>query len=345
VATGLGYRLLEKLGINALARVVNRGRYVVIMYHGVCDDDFDLLVGYDERHIRVSVFRQQLEHLKRCGYRFLSLNDMVSEITNGTPRGGVVLTFDDGFRNIVKNAYPLLSTYGAKGVFYLIADRLNGDEVVWTDYVETIVRSNTSKSLELMIGSVKYQYDLSSRHNVEQAMRDIKRRVRVLPQKEMVETINRLMSIPVDIVPIEFKLTSVEEASALDPEVLDIGCHTRSHLNLPGLDAERLRAETEHARVELEKSMGRCIRHFCYPAGAYDDAAVEAVRDAGFVSAVTTEVNLCDGSVDVFKIPRVYANEDMYWFKAVTSGSYFWASRVKQFVRGLLRADANGGNA
>ena len=42
--------LLNYTGINALFRFLNRNKAIILWYHGVSSDDFELLTGYDERH-------------------------------------------------------------------------------------------------------------------------------------------------------------------------------------------------------------------------------------------------------------------------------------------------------
>ncbi len=97
--------ILEISGINALFRAINQSKAMILCYHGICDDDFKLLQGYDERHIPKSVFRKQLIYLKCKGYNFVSLSTLVDRLkAKRKVEKMVVLTFDDGFRNIVNNA-------------------------------------------------------------------------------------------------------------------------------------------------------------------------------------------------------------------------------------------------
>ncbi len=63
---------------------------------------------------------------------------------------------------------------------------------------------------------------------------------------------------------------------------MEVGCHSRTHVRLPGLDDAALRRQTADARAELSDALGREVTGFCYPYGAVDARAVAAVEDAGF---------------------------------------------------------------
>jgi peptidoglycan/xylan/chitin deacetylase (PgdA/CDA1 family) len=69
----------------------------------------------------------------------------------------------------------------------------------------------------------------------------------------------------------------------------ELASHTIDHLDLTGLDAEGMRRELEGSRAILRRDYGVPVRNFCYPAGSYDEAVIDAVRDAGYEAAMTQE--------------------------------------------------------
>ena len=58
ISRRLIYLFLDIFGINALFRFINRNEVIILWYHGVCDDDFTLLKGFDERHISKALFKR-----------------------------------------------------------------------------------------------------------------------------------------------------------------------------------------------------------------------------------------------------------------------------------------------
>jgi len=86
----------------------------IVHYHWVFDDE---LAG----------FRKQLDYLVGT-FEPVSLTEAVTRIASGTVRGReVAITFDDGFRNQLTNAAPLLEGAGVSACFFLIADLVGAD--------------------------------------------------------------------------------------------------------------------------------------------------------------------------------------------------------------------------
>jgi peptidoglycan/xylan/chitin deacetylase (PgdA/CDA1 family) len=82
------------------------------------------------------------------------------------------------------------------------------------------------------------------------------------------------------------------------------GSHTRTHRRLTECPPPELREEVAGSRKKIEDVLGREVRHFCYPYGAFDDRVVDAVRDAGYRTAVTTVKDSVRPGADPLRLPR-----------------------------------------
>jgi peptidoglycan/xylan/chitin deacetylase (PgdA/CDA1 family) len=86
----------------------------IVHYHYVFDDECD-------------AFARQLEHLA-AAYEPVSLSKAVARLGEGRVSGReVVVTFDDGFRNQLVNAAPLLAEHGFRACFFLVTGLLSAD--------------------------------------------------------------------------------------------------------------------------------------------------------------------------------------------------------------------------
>lgn len=89
---------------------------------------------------------------------------------------------------------------------------------------------------------------------------------------------------------------------------MQIGSHTETHVDLPGIGGRRLAAETTGARTRLEKELGVPVADFSYPSGHYDKQTLRAVAGAGYRDAVTTHHGRVTPGRDPFQWPRVRIN-------------------------------------
>ncbi len=84
------------------------------------------------------------------------------------------------------------------------------------------------------------------------------------------------------------RLMNVAELQGLQRCGMEVGSHALTHRRLPELDALAQLHEAARSKSELEDLLGAEVRSFAYPYGAFDDASVGAVRQAGYSSACTT---------------------------------------------------------
>ncbi len=89
-------------------------RIPILMYHSV-DDSLAAACVHPEH------FEQQLAYLKRVGYQAIDLDVVFSYMTEGgaLPLKPVVITFDDGYRDNLKNAFPILKKYNMRATIFL----------------------------------------------------------------------------------------------------------------------------------------------------------------------------------------------------------------------------------
>lgn len=85
---------------------------------------------------------------------------------------------------------------------------------------------------------------------------------------------------------VRLPINTVEQIRAIADSGIEVGCHTRSHIDFSKVhDAAIVREEIHVAKDELEQMTGKPVRYFAFPFGLprqLTQAAIEAVADAGF---------------------------------------------------------------
>jgi Predicted xylanase/chitin deacetylase len=71
-----------------------------------------------------SAFKKQMKYLWERSYKTLSVAEVINLIRKREPfpEKTFVITFDDGYKNVYTDAFPILERYGFKGTVFLIAD-------------------------------------------------------------------------------------------------------------------------------------------------------------------------------------------------------------------------------
>jgi peptidoglycan/xylan/chitin deacetylase (PgdA/CDA1 family) len=86
---------------------------------------------------------------------------------------------------------------------------------------------------------------------------------------------------------------------------MEVGSHTRNHVNLHETDDATARAEIAGAKRDLESALGCEVRHFCYPYGLYRAHHAQMVRDAGYVTGSTSDSTRVQPGHDPMLLPRI----------------------------------------
>jgi peptidoglycan/xylan/chitin deacetylase (PgdA/CDA1 family) len=109
----------------------------------------------------------------------------------------------------------------------------------------------------------------------------------------------------------------------------EIGSHTMTHPQLSKLDRERAAYEISESRRQLQRVTGTAVEHFCYPFGDHDEQTVELVREAGYLSAVTTRRGPAVPTSDPLRLPRITVNRgrSLLKFGLHAATPYAWLRR------------------
>ena len=135
------------------------------------------------------------------------------------------------------------------------------------------------------------------------------------------------------------RMMTEEEILACADAGFEIGAHTVTHPDLSLLDQEACRAEMAASRDQLERLLDAPVRTFAYPFTRYNDHAVRAAREVGFIAAVTGEGR---GSWDPHEMQRagmITGKDGMASFMLKATGAYqpLFDSVPGRVVRGSSR--------
>jgi peptidoglycan/xylan/chitin deacetylase (PgdA/CDA1 family) len=130
------FLLLRALGITRAVAWTTRRQVKILCYHGVTEarkppgDPHDMQVHVDR-------LEAHLDHLRRR-YRVISLREYLDAVRAGValPPRTVVITFDDGYRNLLTVAAPVLARHGLPASIFIVtqwvdASAGNGGERRW----------------------------------------------------------------------------------------------------------------------------------------------------------------------------------------------------------------------
>ncbi len=287
-----------------VAKRVGRQLPVVLMYHRVAD------LTLDHYHLAVSParFEQQIAALTKVR-KVVPLEQLLD-----TPEGGEALaaiTFDDGYRDVVTNALPVLERHACPATLFLSTAMVGSAREFWWDELVRIVFETTltqEVELDVLRSGRKWRIGPATRRaDRARVVEELSGVLRYLPVQSRANAIARMAAAcGIDLAMRDsHAIVTADEVRALDGTLLSIGAHSQHHVSLRHCDAATQVREINGSRDDCEKLTGRVPKTFAYPFGDYDPRVVERVREAGFAAAVTVDRRLLRPDGDPLMLPRI----------------------------------------
>jgi peptidoglycan/xylan/chitin deacetylase (PgdA/CDA1 family) len=310
--------LLGKLR-RAARHFVGRDRPIILMYHRVArlaHDPWQLAVSPDR-------FAEQIEALVQCRH-VVPLPWLVARLAQGrVPRKVAVVTFDDGYADVLGEARPVLERHTCPATVFLVTGAIGDNCGFWWDELTRLVFEPPSLPLELEIEIAGRPHGWRTGGRLANAANDGVRDGLVVTREQLHNELWRLLR-PLDLesrsdlllglsawagVGVETKsmhrpLSAEEVHRLVAPGFIDIGAHTVTHPQLSLLDDAGQRAEIEGSRRACEELVGRPIDTFAYPFGDFDDSAAASVHDCGLACACTAQGGAVARQIDPMRLPR-----------------------------------------
>jgi peptidoglycan/xylan/chitin deacetylase (PgdA/CDA1 family) len=273
-----------------------------------------------------------VRYLRRCNLDLVSLDEMHRRLTEGDfRRRFICITIDDGYRDTLQWAYPILKRHDVPFCVYIPTSFPDRIGELWWLAIEAVVARNNHVSI--FVDNEQQHFDCATvadkRHLFDQlygwvrsfqtedelrkVVRDLCGRYRV----EIAEFCNDLC------------MTWEELALLAADPLVTIGAHTVNHVMLAKVPEKIARSEMQMSRSVIEASLGARPDHLSYPVGDKTSAGPREFKIAaelGFKTAVTTRPGVLfpTHSEHLTALPRISLNgeyQQLRYVRVLLSGA------------------------
>jgi peptidoglycan/xylan/chitin deacetylase (PgdA/CDA1 family) len=275
---------------------------------------------------------QVVKYLRGSGLDLVSLDEMHRRfIEDDFSRRFVCLTFDDGYRDMLQWAYPILKEARVPFAVYVptsFPDRLGE---LWWLVLEAVIARNDR--IGLVIDGRDRKFDCSTVAEKRALYDEIYWWLRARPTDAELRSVVRNLAAfyHVDIAAFcdELCMTWAEIAELASDPLVTIGAHTVNHSILAKLPKEAVRSEMELSASVIEAALSLRPQHLSYPYGDRGSAGTrefEIAAGLGFKTAVTTRPGVLfpEHKQHLTALPRLSLNGDyqrIRYLRVLLSGS------------------------
>ena len=328
-----GLETLYFSGMHRLMRPLVGGVGCILTLHHVRPGRPDAFQPNRLLEITPEFFEALLQTLQRQSVDVISLDEMHRRMTAGDfARRFVCLTFDDGYKDVLQWAYPLLKQYDMPFAMFIATsfpDRLG--ELWWLG-LEAVIAQNTRVSFSM--DGEQRSFDCVQTVEKRETYATLYTHLRKMNSDAQVRAAVRDLCARHDVdlgalcrnLCMDWK----EIGRMADEPLCAIGAHTVNHPMLKKMaDDAAVRAEMEQSRAVLDAALGKKPEHLAYPVGDPTSAGAREFRIAGelgFKTAVTTRpgVLFAEHHEHLTALPRISINgefQQQRYLKVLMSGA------------------------
>jgi peptidoglycan/xylan/chitin deacetylase (PgdA/CDA1 family) len=320
-------QIFSAIGANEWVIRGKKSELLVLCYHGVLAERRADRWSY-ENWVDAASFRDQLRWLKQV----LEVTDLAGlrRWHEGKWRGSknpALITFDDGYRNNLTQAAPILLEESVPAIFFLASGYVGTSRVLWLDEIRVQVLNWPERSLRLPSGETRQvPSDIAGRRRLASEIVEAVKQLAEEPCRNYCHYLrSKTERVPVMDDSEARSFMSWDDARKLKEMGFEIGAHTVSHPILSKIAPERVSSELRESKATIDRELNFSSKALAYPNGSARDVSQQVfaeARNTGFEWAFTTAAHWQKPDVNPYQIGRicVVGHTDLATFKFYASG-------------------------
>jgi peptidoglycan/xylan/chitin deacetylase (PgdA/CDA1 family) len=249
--------------------------------------DLELISTTPER------FREQMLRLKER-FNPVRLSDVVAAMDAGEelPPDAVAVTFDDGYDDNYRIAFPILQELGIPATFFVSTGHIDSGRPYAYDWLVHMILRTGAPSLVIPELGIDVPIPSGREERRQLAGRVLleMKGLGALGQSALITRLEQQWRMPSeDARPAECRPMSWDQLREMHAAGFEIGSHGVHHRMLAKLPPADMEAEVRASKATLDREIGETRGLMSYPVGgdrAFDAGVIKATHDAGFDLAV-----------------------------------------------------------
>jgi len=312
-------------------RLTRKGNLVILCYHKIrkqtgifydsnisaTPEEFKRQISYINNYFNVVSAVQLLEYCR--GHYDLKPNS-------------IMITFDDGFKDNVLNAFPVLESMGIPAVVFPTAGFIDTDTVPWEDQAAYFFHQLSQNKITIDNNEV---YSLRSLQEKAESTWRFCKRLKSYESEGRIQLIEDLYEkYHIDREEMKKAAHSMSMGYMTGEDIqywkqrrIDFGIHTVTHPCLTTLHRKAIRSEISTSKKILETILKRPVHIFAYPYGKkddYDETTKTLLAEAGIKAAMIFEPGINGSDSDCMELHRMGIARNMDFRLACHGFTSYW---------------------
>ncbi len=265
----------------------------------------------------VALFDKCISYISQH-YQVMLLEDLVLSPDLNKTKNIATILFDDGYKDNIIYAVPILDKYKCKASFYVVTDCIEKNTLTWTHILEHMFQYTTISDIDLTFDFLPDDLRITNLPTEEIRMQFLKKLIpglKALSHEKrniVIEKVRETFS-DIDLPRIMMDWSDLLE---LKNNGHYIGSHTVSHCMLGTMTNEdEIRSELKLSAQIIEENLGYFPKTISYPVGSYNETTIRLSKEVGYSLGLAVKQKIYDPTKEsLFEIPRIELYNES-WFK------------------------------
>jgi len=235
----------------------------------------------------------------------------------GKLRNPATILFDDGYKDNIEFAAPILQRYNCPASFYVVTDCIDRNIPTWTYLVDNAFQQTKLPKVELDFEFVPQQLRAVKKSSAEGSgnIKEVKPWMKSLPNTQRIKILAEILAQCTDVVLPQNKMMNWDEVRQLSYGGFIIGSHSHTHPMLASLaDAAEIQTELTVSFEKICTAIGKQPLSISYPIGSFDERVKNISLQSGYKFGLAVEQEFYKTHPqDLYAIPRVELYQEAWW--------------------------------
>lgn len=271
----------------------------------------------------IDSFRKIINYLRILGYRFVSLEDLNNSIAVSKLQRVAVVTFDDGYKDLFENAFPILKKLNIPFTLFLTTSTVESETLLWLHKLYIAMdRLSPTKRLKIF-----KQYD--NLGNTDDDIYKMLDRLMDSSDINISEKIALASNVANEagldkegerLLAGKLYLTK-DELREMQRNGLSIEVHGHEHLPPVNLNRSETEKEIRISVSYVMREFNRKPLFYSLPYGIANQFMNDVAKDLNLSGITTTEQRLIKSSENNYRLPRIcVTNDNMHFYRRLARG-------------------------
>ncbi len=238
--------------------------------------------------------------------------------------------FDDGYKDNIELAAPVLQKYKCPASFYVVTDCINRNIPTWTYMIDSVFRQTRKQKLTLMYEFVPEKFrllPLRSGDSSGEMVKEIKPWLKKLTNPQRLAIMESILDQCNDVTIERNKMMNWNDIRQLNTAGFIIGSHSHTHPMLASLqDESEIADELAISAETIFRMTGKMPATISYPIGNFDERVTRLAKEKDYKYGMAVYQRFFrTRKNDMLTIPRVELHQEPWW-------------KVKMRIRGIYNS-------